>query len=302
VSYSFAKIPSLLQQFEFLALIFICAFVIISALYINELLEIDDTFKKVHSIPLDATMRHIEKKIMFDNTSIVDKSCNTEITRTLHNHMNEDYNNFLTEIASDKSLPDPLEINYNKNGENLSFIDYAQELKNEIILLKGNTDITNPDSHKMSFKLPIQVESNEICDFTLSYRTNAYENAIDGKKDFFSLAVNRFTEKLVIKIMLTENIAINMKISYPKEVEPDGTTKKYEIVDAASEKMWSTERKMRLSKDIPKINRTGTEMSWKITDPQIGYTYIIYFTLENRDKNLLYQLRETVVLLHSHIK
>lgn len=282
VSYTFASVSEITQKIEFLGLIFISAVVIISALYINEILEIDDTFKKVFSIPLDATMRYVEKKVVFDDSSLNDKSCLSVITRTLHNHMNEEYKSYLTEIESEKSLPNPVNITYIKNGDLLSFANEVQELCLINCFKDSNTDINNPDSKKMSFKLPIQVESNEICDFSLSYRTNAYEEAYNGKKDYFSFTVNRFTEKMIIKVELKGNITSQKKISYPKENEPDGSKKRYEIVDAADEKMWSTEKKMQMSKDIPKINRGETEIIWRITEPQIGYTYIIYFTLLDR--------------------
>lgn len=282
ISYCFASIDDLTQKVEILALFFICAVVIISALYINELLEIDDTFKKVHSVPLDATMRHVEKQIIFDDRSLDDGSSISLIKRTLHNHMREDYNLFSVDITSAEDLPDPKKIDYYKDGEKQDFIHEALELKINECYESGKKDSSPPLTKKMSFKLPLQVESNDICDFYISYRSKAFKSAIDGKKDFFSFNVTRFTEKMVIKISLTENIRNSKEISYPLEKENDGSTKKYEILDAAKEKMWYTERKIHSANDNPKIRKNKTEMSWKISEPKIGYTYIMYFTILDR--------------------
>jgi len=136
---------------------------------------------------------------------------------------------------------------------------------------------------KKSFKLPINVEHDDTCDFSLEYRTFAYSSALNGKKDSFSFTVNRYTERLIIRVILTENMT-KRELSYPEGTDDQGNDYRFEIRDAAEERMIDTEVKIKKFKETPKFKNKNRELVWKINEPKIGYRYKLYFTIPIEDK------------------
>ena len=280
IGYIFSFIESTLLKFEYVIAIFLFGSLILSVFYFKELFKIEENFRKLESIPNDATMLNYEKRIVFDDQSLIDKSVITEAHKILHNNMDTVYNLFEVKIGSGSFVPKLEDIKFEKNGESLTLRREVvkPELIEECKEVCGNKKAV---SVTKKFFLPLHIEPKETCDFQISYRTFAYSNAIDGKSDWYQYQVMRFTERIVIEIELQENFKNKFLIKKCDDVEPDGHQKIYQIFDGSFERMKSTEKVLWRMKAIPRFK--NDRMTWTINNPKIGYKYRVYFTLEKKE-------------------
>lgn len=261
--------------------ILLLAVMVLVTCYVKDVIKIDENFRKLHSIPLDASMLYVEKTIKFDDQSREDESALTTIRRTLHNHMDDRYNLFNMHITSPEDVPRIDDIEYNYNGKAIHFPTIVKEPKYSESINQDGQII----SKKKEFKIPLHVEPDQICDFAVSYRTKAYISAINGETDFFSFSVNRYTERLVIRVLLEGKMKEKYTISFPYETEADGKPLIFQIYDAAEERMKTSEKSLEKIKEHPKINTFKNKITWKISNPKTGYEYRLFFILKERKHN-----------------
>jgi len=280
IVFVFSLIENVFLKIEYVVAIFLFGALILSVFYFKELFKIDENFRKIESIPNDATMLNYEKRIIFDDQSLVDKSAITEAHKILHNNMDTVYNLFEIKIGSGSFVPKFEDIKFEKNGEPLILRrDVVNpELIEECKEVCGNKKVVSVTKR---FNLPLHIEPKETCDFQISYRTFAYVNAINEKSDWYQYQVMRFTERIVIEIILQGEFKNKFIIKTCDEIEADGHQKIYQIYDGSFERMKTTEQALWKIKAIPRFK--NDKMTWIINNPKIGYKYRVYFTLNKKE-------------------
>jgi len=279
LAYLFSQIESIVLKVEYiLALILFCG-VILSVFYFKELYKVDENFRKLESIPNDATMLSLEKRIIFDSQTNVDQTAYIEASESLHNNMDTVYNLFEIKITSSIFVPSFEDITIEKNGEPLV-------LRREVIKPKlteecrtiNGTNTTTSVSKK--FSLPLHIEPKETCNFRIFYRSKAFQKAVEGETDWYQYEVKRFTERVLIEVQLQGDASNLYSLKPCDELEGDGQQKLFQVFDGSSERMKTTEAALKKIRAIPQFKKD--KMTWTLNNPKIGYKYRVYFRLVKR--------------------
>ena len=247
-------------------------------------------YKKIlHSerLPMDAILKVESKKVIFDDVTFSDKEADVKVFRKLYNNMttsNQTYDRYKVIIKSDDDVPNLDQITLIRNKKIMELSNLDKEITKPMRCLEIDSDnlngselnLTEPVRKNVEFFVPLHLKPGKTCNFEVSYRTKAYGNAIQGKKDFTQIQINRITNQLIIHIMLQGEMKHRFKVS---PCIDDGDPLLYKIFDASLQRMKKTESQLQ---EQP-IYENGSAI-WKIKNPKIGYMYRMYFRLLPKSK------------------
>lgn len=279
ITYLFSQIESLVLRIEYIFALLLFIGFVLSVFYFNELHKVDENFRKLESIPNDATMLNLEKRIIFDSQTNADQTAYIEAHETLHNNMDTEYNLFEIKISSSVFVPNFEDITIDKNGEPLKLRrDVVKpKLIEECRVINGSSTTT---SVTKKFSLPLHIEPKETCNFHVSYRSKAFQKAVEGGTDWYQYEVKRFTERLLVEIQLQDGARKTFSLKPCDELEGDGQQKIFQVFDGSSERMKTTEAALKKIKAVPQFKQD--KMIWILNSPKIGYKYRVYFRLVKR--------------------
>lgn len=254
-----------LRLFFLLIVLEVCVAVVL-VIYGRDVYENYRELEKAGQVPTDTILEKEIKEVKFDDKTLENDTVSVREVRKISNNMtqeNKPYRTFFREIHSSEDFPEEVDLKVEdkrvkpRNEEN-----YKQP--------KGGMKVK-------TFDIPLDIESGESKEFEINYRTKAFKKVIkENEPDFLFEKVNRVTNELEFKILLTED----MKDKYKLAKSSKGLYS-YEVYDSSEEQMESTEQELMGNDMIPKFQ--GDRIIWRIKNPKIGYKYCLYFEFLKKD-------------------
>lgn len=287
---------------EFLFGVFLLAFLIYILLYhkdINENLKamlLDQGIK-------DITISRKSKLITINKEGLDKKECNVVLELDIENHMPERYEKYLFGVESDCYVPDISEIiaddgkhHIKLNKENTEYdmwlcksFNLDENKENEI--KKSECEFFSPpDTCKLSpqlsnirmveceFFIPLNLDSDETKTLTVKYPTKAFPGVFSGKLEHTSMIVLQHMDKLIFQIKLDPYLKRDYYLTDEENENAKGEHVLFEVVDSSRQRMLNYEKILKSKNMVPHFKKT--EIQWTISNPMIGYTYHLYFTMK----------------------
>lgn len=289
LSITVVNMKDIVLKFEILFAILIGATFSLLFIYSNNFYKDYTKIMNSERVPMDAILKVESKKVIFDDATFTDNEAEVKVFRKLLNNMtitNETYDRYKVIIKSKDDVPHLDDINLTRNKRKIGLNKLDKKITQPMRCLEIDSneingsevsEIIEPIRKNVEFFVPLYLKSGKTCNFEVSYRTKAYENAIEGQEDFTQMQVNRITNQLIIKIILEGEMKKKFKVAHC--VEEDGTVLSYKIFDASDERMKKTE-----SQIIEPPEYEGSKAIWEIKNPKIGYRYRMYFRLLSSEK------------------
>lgn len=289
LSLTVVNMKDIVLKFEILFAILIRATFSLLCIYSNNFYKDYTKIMNSERVPMDAILKVESKKVIFDDATFTDNEAEVKVFRKLLNNMtitNETYDRYKVIIKSKDDVPHLDDINLTRNKRKIGLNKLDKKITQPMRCLEIDSNeingsevskIIEPIRKNVEFFVPLYLKSGKTCNFEVSYRTKAYENAIEGQEDSTQMQVNRITNQLIIKIILEGEMKKKFKVTHC--VEEDGTVLSYKIFDASDERMKKTESQII---ELPKYE--GSKAIWEIKNPKIGYSYRMYFRLLPSEK------------------
>jgi len=286
VSRLIVQTDNLLIQFNILLLLLIIAVGLAVMLYVNDFnYRYFRYFDFIQCMPTETTMIKFQKKVIFTEDALgKDGHAAVESCRVIQNNMKKNtYNLFQIIISSESYVPHVKNMTINVDGKDL-------DPEKDIVTPKLFAQFRNEDNKKekpvkmiKEFFVPVDIPSGETSTTTISYKSAAYKQAINSKKDWVSLECNRLTKELAFEVLITGNLKNTHKLSRINQRDEYHKIVEFIVFDASMERMVISENELRDQKNQPKFS--DNSIVWKITNPKVGYVYRLFFTLLPKDSD-----------------
>lgn len=278
LSITVVNITDIVLKFEILFAIFILASFGLLFIYSIDFYKDYEKIIQSERVPMDAILKIEDKKVIFDDVTFAENDSEIRFLRKLYNNMtksNEIYGRFKIIIKSHDEVPRLEDITLTRGNKIIELNNLDQDITQPIRCLEidsNEMNISEPVKKYVEFFVPLHLKAGKTCNFEISYRTKAYENALKGKTDYIQIPVSRITNLLRIEIILKGEMKNKYKVSMC--IDTDGSRLSHKIFDASLERMKRTESQLK-EKPIY-INDNAI---WEIENPKIGYNYRMYFRL-----------------------
>lgn len=283
LSLTVVNMKDIVLKFEILFAIIISASFVFLVTYI---IDFNKDYKRImqsERVPMDAILETEAKKVIFDDVTFTEKTAEVKVLRKLYNNMltsDEIYDRYKIIIKSHTDVPNLDDITLIMANKIMELSELDQDITQPMRYLEidsdevnnGELNISEPRRKTVEFFVPLHLKAGKTCNFELSYRTNAYKNALCGTEDSIQMPVNRITNQLSIEVILKGQMKKRFKVS--PCVEEDGSRLSHKIFDASLERMKRTESQLETKPEYKNDNAI-----WEVRNPKIGYTYRLYFRI-----------------------
>jgi len=276
------NITDIVLKLEILLSIIIAASFVFVVTYGNYFYKDYKRIMQSERVPMDAILETEAKKVIFDDVTLTEGTAEVKVFRKLYNNMlisNELYDRYKIIIKSHTDVPNLDDITLIMANKIMKLSKLDQDITQpmrcheiDIDEVNNGLNISEPRRKIVEFFVPLHLKAGKKCNFELSYRTNAYRNALCGAEDSIQMPVNRITNQLSIEVILKGEMKKSFKVS--PCVETDGSRLSHKIFDASLERMKRTESQLKTKPEYK-----DDYAIWEIRNPKIGYTYRLYFRI-----------------------
>jgi len=234
-------------------------------------------------IPYDVIQPILQKKLVFDESSLTTGQCQSETFRILKNNMEEDsvYNDFKVDYSSEDRVPTLDIIRAFVQKEE---VDLKKISPQTCMLCETDGHFTKTTSTKytqISFDVPVGIEAGQEKSIRVVFASDAFKKALSGNKDSLTLNCARITEKIIFEIRLSGDIQKTHCLSKCDEKDPRrGGPLEFVIEDGSNQRMTNAEIELRKKKSIPSWKENI--IIWDIPTPKVNYYYRLYFTIKEK--------------------
>jgi len=245
----------------------------------------------------DVTLKYFSKEILITPEMLDNGCCKVKHIIYIYNHMDQRYDNYVYNISSTSTITEPPAYKILKDGIP---IDAAKSFKiYEVTTDEYNAKCSKPDCNGCTTKengcklyVPIGLKPKHECKLEIleehspSFKKlQNYADSASESLEFIGITVNHDIEIMEFSIALSDDMPKEYTIVRGYEADAEREHETFKVLDRSDQRMEQYENLLESRKCIPKFSDNGRKLTWKIYYPKKCYSYVLYFTISNKQTN-----------------
>ncbi len=245
----------------------------------------------------DVTLKYFSKEILITPEMLDKGCCKVKHIIYIYNHMDQRYDNYVYNISSTSTITEPPAYKILKDGIP---IDAAKSFKiYEVTTDEYNAKCSKPDCNGCTTKengcklyVPIGLKPKHECKLEIleehspSFKKlQNYADSASESLEFIGITVNHDIEIMEFSIALSDDMPEEFTIVRGYEADAEREHETFKVLDRSDQRMEQYENLLESRKCIPKFSDNYRKLTWKIYNPKKCYSYVLYFTISNKQNN-----------------